>query len=226
MPCKSKVCKSKSTKVFWQCRHVVCTCTLSVQIGIQHSLFMSLTSRLFVCLLSFLFSFDCSVLTVYRRCCECTVSAVAAVTAVPMIILICFSIQLSISFARTFAIASVRHMARWLVGRCLLASQVACYVYYVHTALHTPCFVFHVRFWHSHVCDHDRVSYNSGEHTVTDVAATTTAQTIKPQTLPMVHTQHHRQQQHGECVAVQHWPKHALDINSMAPLFHRISSCL
>lgn len=144
---------------------------------------MSLTSRLFVCLLSFLFSFDCSVLTVYRRCCECTVSAIAAVTAVPMIILICFSIQLSISFARTFAIASVRHMARWLVGRCLLASQVACYVYYVHTALHTPCFVFHVRFWHSHVCDHDRVSYNSGEHTVTDVAATTTAQTIKPQTL-------------------------------------------
>lgn len=182
MPCKLTVCKSKSTKVLWQCRHVVCLCTHSVQNGIQHSPFMNLTSILFVCLLSILFfsfySFDCSVLSVYRQCCECTVSAVATVTVVPMIILICFSIQLSISFARTFAIAGVKHIARWLVGLCLLAaSQSGCLLRLLcpygiaYSLLCIPCSILAFACMWSWSC----VIHNSGEHTVTDVAATTTA---------------------------------------------------
>lgn len=88
---KLKACKSKSI-------HIGNASTLYVHSVKQHTTtftvyeFDKFTFCWFVCFLSFLLCVDCSVLTVYRHCCVCTVSAaVAAVDAnAAMIIFICF----------------------------------------------------------------------------------------------------------------------------------------
>lgn len=134
---------------------------------------------LFVCLFAFFlffsFHFFCSVSTVCRHC---VVNALRA----PLPLVCRWSIWSVFPFNFPFRLRAHVPWPVWSTQHddlsvcvCLLASQVACYVYCVHTALHAPCFVCHARFWHSHVMLIMIVSYDSGEHTVTDVAATTTA---------------------------------------------------